>query len=104
MLYMATDEFQELGDKKLRESWAIEEDSMALVPALGYEIGPSLGQVRERTILSCSHLKRTGWKLLRQTSQRSSTLYRWRAGSRIDRGPDQTMLLRCRPLVDVASK
>jgi len=105
MLYMATDEFQELAIKiagilgnRRRLEWA-------LVPALGYEIGPSLGQVRGAHNPLLQSLEKDRLEVAATNVQAfidSLPL----AGREAELTEDQiqTMLLRCRPLVDVASE
>jgi hypothetical protein len=105
MQYMAADEFEELAIKTSGIMVDIRKLEWALVPGLAYEIGPSLGQVRGARNRLLQSLEKDRLDVAATNVQAfidSLPL----AGSEAELTEDQiqTMLLRCRPLVDVASE
>jgi len=105
MHYMAAQEFEELAIKATGIMGNIRRREWALVPGLADDIGPSLGQVRGARNRLLQSLEKDRLDVAATNVQAfidSLPL----AGSEAELTEDQiqTMLSRCRPLVDVASE
>jgi hypothetical protein len=105
MHYMAAQEFEDLATKAAEIMGSIRRREWALVPGLADDIGPSLGQVRGARNRLLQSLEKDRLDVAATNVQAfidSLPLAGSEAGLTEDQ--IQTMLSRCRPLVDVASE